>query len=156
MVAHTVPPYSWPDPMTQLARDLGLSRGVTDVLRILLWLPLASAGDIAGILSRPVSSVLKALGRLRKIRLEKVSLVEWSQLGCTMGQRRRWYLAAWFLEQAGLSGATWHDEAARCRLLELLPALGAAIPGPGRNVANMGELVEVPVARLPGHRRPQL
>ena len=118
MTAHTGPMDPWPDPMMQLASDLGLSRGTANVLRLLYWLPLASAGDIAGILSRPESSVLKAIRGLRRARL-----LEPAQLGCTMGQRQRWYLSYECLERAGLSGVTWHDEAARCRLLDLLPAL---------------------------------
>ena len=61
MMARTGSPDPRPDPMVQVASDLGLSRGTADVLRLLFWLPLASADDIAGILSRSVSSVLKAL-----------------------------------------------------------------------------------------------
>ena len=78
MMAHSGPPDTWPDPMMQLSSHLGLSKGVADVLRLLFWLPLASADDIAGILSRSAPSVLKALGRLREARL-----VESAQLGYT-------------------------------------------------------------------------
>ena len=136
MMAHSGPPDTWPDPMMQLSSHLGLSKGVADVLRLLFWLPLASADDIAGILSRSAPSVLKALGRLREARL-----VESAQLGCTMGQRQRWHLAGECLARTGLSGATWHDEAARCRLLDLLPALERFYPAVAA-VRTMGDFRE--------------
>ncbi len=136
MTAHTGPMDPWPDPMMQLASDLGLSKGTANVLRLLYWLPLASAGDIAGILSRSASSVLKAIRGLRRARL-----LEPAQLGCTMGQRQRWYLSYECLERAGLSGVTWHDEAARCRLIDLLPALEQVYQAIG-SVRTMGNFCE--------------
>ena len=141
MMARTGSPDPWPDPMVQVASDLGLSRGTADVLRLLFWLPLASADDIAGILSRSVSSVLKALRCLRQARLRQARLVESAQLGCTMRQRQRWHLAGECLDQTGLSGATWHDGAARCRLLEMLPALEQVYQAIG-SVRTMGAFLE--------------
>ena len=56
-------------------------------------------------------------------RLKGAGLVESSQLGCTRRQRQRWYLTDTCLEQAGMTGCTWHDDPARRRLLELLPSV---------------------------------
>ena len=136
MMARTSHPDPRPDPMIQLARELRLSRGVAEVLGLLRWVSLASADDIAGILSRTVSGVLRALGRLRGL-----GLVESGQLGCTMRQRGRWYFTDLCLERTGLAGVTWHDEAARCRLLEILPALEQFYQVVG-SVQTMGRVVE--------------
>ena len=136
MMARTSHPDPRPDPMIQLARELRLSRGVADVLALLRWVSLASADDIGAILSRPVSGVLRALGRLRGL-----GLVESGQLGCTMRQRGRWYFTDLCLERTGLAGVTWHDEAARCRLLEILPALEQFYQVVGA-VQTMGHLIE--------------
>ena len=136
MTAHTGSLDTVPDPMMQLASHLGLSRGTATVLRLIYWLPLASADDIAGILSRSASSVLKAIRGLRRARM-----LEPAQLGCTMGQRQRWYLSYECLERAGLSGGTGHDEVARCRLLELLPALEQVYQAIG-SVRTMGNFCE--------------
>ena len=80
--------------------------------------------------------MLKAIRGLRRARL-----LEPAQLGCTMGQRQRWYLSYECLERAGLSGVTWHDEAARCRLLDLLPALEQVYQAIG-SVRTMGGFCE--------------
>ena len=106
------------DLMVQIARTHGLSQGIGNVLGVLMSLPLASADDIAGVMNRPRFGVHQDLGKLKG-----KELVESAELGCTRGQRQRWYLTDGCLERAGLSGATWHDEQARRRLLELLPAV---------------------------------
>ena len=106
------------DPMARIAVAEGLSPGAGAVLRVLRWLPLASADDMAMVVGRKVPGVLADLRKLAR-----AGLVESAQLGCTRAQRQRWYLSAGCLDRAGLSDATWHDEAARCRLLELLPSV---------------------------------
>ena len=126
----------WPDSMEQIARAAGLSDGADAVLRVLRWLPLASGDDLAGVMGRPVFGVLADLRRLRG-----AGLVESAQLGCTRRQRQRWFLSQMCLERARLSGATWHDEAARVRLVELLPAVEQLYPALG-SVKGMGALRE--------------
>ena len=106
---------SEPAMMPQIAMARGLPRGSGQVLTALRWLPLAAADDMAGVIHRPVFGVLADLRKLRK-----VGLVESAQLGCTRPQRQRWWLTKDCLELAGLGSATWHDEQARRRLLELI------------------------------------
>ena len=106
------------EPLVGIARAAGLPPGAGDVLRYLKTLPLASADDLAGVMKRPVFGVLAHLGQLKE-----VGLVEGAQLGCTLRQRQRWHLTAYTIEQAGLTGATWHEEHTRCRLLEILPGV---------------------------------
>ena len=125
-----------PDLMVQIARQHGLSKGIGNVLRLLRWLPLASADDIAGVLNRPRTGVLQDLSKLKG-----QGLVESAELGCTRGQRQRWYLTDRCLERAGLSGATWHDAQARRRLLDLLPAAERLYEALG-SVRNLGGFKE--------------
>ena len=106
------------EPIKQLAEDLGLARGLADVLIVLRQLSLAAADDIAGVLGRSPHGVHKHLGLLREQHL-----VDSDQLGWTRKQRQRWFLDKECLQGAGLSGDTWHEEHARCRLVELLAAL---------------------------------
>lgn len=119
-------------PVAGVARSRGLSPGRAAVLEMLRWLPLASAGDLAPILGRLETGVL---ADLREARMS--GLVDSGQLGCTRGQCQRWFLTDPCLSQSGLVGATWHDEAARCRLLEILPAVEGFYPVVG-GVRNLG------------------
>jgi hypothetical protein len=105
------------DTVGRVAVSEGLSAGAGSVLSVLRWLPLASADDLAAIMGRPWSGVLNHLGLLRDR-----SLVASTQLGCTRKQCQRWNLTEFCLDRSGLGGATWHDEPARCRPLELIPA----------------------------------
>ena len=77
-----------PNLMSQIARQHGLSKGIGNVLRLLRWLPLASANDIADVPKRPRprTGVLQDqdLGKLKG-----QGLVESAELGCTRGQRQR-------------------------------------------------------------------
>ena len=120
----------------QMARAAGLSAGGGAVLQALRWLSLASGDDLGGVMSRPVYGVLADLRRLGD-----AGLVESAQLGCTRRQRQHWFLSQTCLAQAGLSGATWHEEAARLRLLELLPAVEQLYAELG-NVQDMGKFQE--------------
>ena len=89
-------------------------------------MPLASARDLAPILGRLENGVA---GDLTEAKTQ--GLVDSAQLGCTWGQCQRWFLTDACLRQSGLKGATWHDEAARCRLLEILPAVEGLYPVAG-------------------------
>ena len=111
------------DTVGRVAVSEGLSAGAGSVLSVLRWLPLASADDLAAIMGRPWSGVLNHLGLLKGR-----SLVASTQLGCTRKQRQRWNLTEFCLDRSELEGATWHDEAARCRLLELIPAVEQFYP----------------------------
>ena len=106
------------DPVARVAMSEGLSPGAASVLEVLRWLPVASADDLAAIMGRPATAVPTDLKKARG-----QSLVGSDQLGCTRGQRQRWFLSDSCLARSGLQGDTRHDEAARCRLLQLLPAV---------------------------------
>ena len=111
------------DPVVRVAMSDGLSAGAASVLEVLKWLPLASAGNLAAILSRPVTGILADLRKAKGL-----GLVESAQLGCTVKQRRRWFLTDLCLGRSGLRGLTWHDAAAKCRLLQLTPAVEQLYP----------------------------
>ena len=105
------------DIMAQIAMVCGLPAGVGEVLRVLRHLPLAAAGDIAGVMGRPVPGVLADLRRLRE-----TGLVGAAQLGCTRRQRQRWHLTGYALGKAGMTDDTWHGEQTLRRLLQVLPS----------------------------------
>ena len=91
---------------------------------------------MAGVIHRPVFGVLADLRKLRG-----AGLVESAQLGCTRPQRRRWWLTNDCLGLAELGSATWHDEQARRRLLELIPLVEQFYASLG-GVTNLGRFLQ--------------
>lgn len=119
MNGHGLPQeHSEEDLIDHIGRRAALSPSARAVLSALRWHPLGSGDDLSAVIGRPVHGVLKDLQDVRDARLAGSD-----QLGCTRKQRQRWHLSDHCLEEAGLSGATWHDASARSRLYELLPSV---------------------------------
>ena len=102
-------------------------------------LPLATAREMARVLEM---SRTQAQGALTKLETEK--WVRQDRLGSCMPDGKpagRWSLTPAALKEEGLTGKSWHEEANRCRLLQLLPVLERfyAILG---EVKNLGPLID--------------
>ena len=80
--------------------------------------PLATAGEIAGLSSFGSTTVYTHLGELRD-----AGLVNSASLGWFSPVSMRWFLTDLALSGLGRLGFTWHEEPARCRLLERLPSV---------------------------------
>ncbi len=117
------------------------SAAAREVYRVLKFLPLATAKELAGVLGM---SDPQAQGALKK--LEEEGWVQQERLGSCMphGKRSsRWWLTPEALAEEGLTGQTWHEEGNRCRLLELLPMLEwfYLILGQIKNLGNLEDFL---------------
>lgn len=89
-----------------------------EILRLLATAPLASAGDIAGFLSRTdswVHSLLRALS--------KAGLVDATRLGVIGSAVDRWFIPEAAQLALGLTGKTWHQPGCLGRLVDRLIAV---------------------------------
>ena len=102
-------------------KDLG--EGDLRVVRAVLELPLASAGDIAALQRRSVSGVHTRLRGLSGEKLGDDRLVEPVSLGCSCRRVDRYFLTEYGQAEFGLSGVTWHQFGTLARLLERLTSV---------------------------------
>ena len=102
-------------------KDLG--EGDLRVVRAVLELPLASAGDIAALQRRSVSGVHTRLRALSGEKLGDDRLVEPVSLGCSRRRVDRYFLTEYGQAEFGLSGVTWHQPGTLARLLERLTSV---------------------------------
>ena len=79
-------------------------------------LPLASAGDLAGVQGVRVEGVYTKLWEL-----ERNGYAERRLLGWTRNRVARWWLTEAGILGMGVLGSTWHEEWGRCGLLDRLP-----------------------------------
>ena len=85
---------------------------------VLVELPLASARDLAAVMGRQPAVLYHPLRKLRE-----AGLVDSVTLGWTRERTARWFFTDAGMTQMGRDPINWHDEAHRCRLLELLPSV---------------------------------
>ena len=117
---------------------MDLGDGDLRVVRAVLEMPLASAGDIAAVQARAVSGVHARLRGLSDAGLGESRLVKSVHLCCARGPVDRYFLTEYGQAEFGLSGVTWHQPGTLARLLERLTSVewlypaAAAPPGPGR------------------------
>ena len=115
------------------------SRTASEVYRVAKILPLATAREISGVLGKSPQQVQ---GDLKK--LEKAGFVRQDRLGSFTRhgkQAGRWRIKPKALEEAGLTGQTWHDEGNSCQLLFILPMLAQFYQILGQ-IQNLGKLEE--------------
>ena len=116
---------------------MDLGDGDLRVVRAVLDLPLASAGDIAAVQDRTVSGVHARLRGLSAEGLGESRLVKSVHLCCARGPVDRYFLTEYGQAEFGLSGVTWHQPGTLARLLERLTSVewlypaAAALPGLG-------------------------
>ena len=116
--------------------DLG--EGDLRVVRAVLDLPLASAGDIAALQRRSASGVHARLRALGDGGLGDDRLVESVSLGCSRRRVDRYFLTGHGEEELGLSGVTWHQRGTLARLLERLTSVEWLYPAAAA-IRNLGE-----------------
>ena len=92
--------------------------GARRVLNALLDLPLATARDLTGLTRFSQSTVYGWLGHLKK-----QELVDSVYLGWSAPISMHWFLTDQALSGLGRLGSNWHEEPARCRLLERFPSV---------------------------------
>ena len=92
--------------------------GARGVLNALLDLPLATARDLTGLMGFSQSMVYAWLGHLKK-----QGLVDSVYLGWSAPISMHWFLTDQALSGLGRLGSNWHEEPARCRLLERFPSV---------------------------------
>ncbi len=117
-------------------KDLG--EGDLRVVRAVLELPLASAGDIAALQRRSASGVHARLRALGDKGLGDVRLVESVSLGCSRRRVDRYFLTGHGQEEMGLSGVTWHQPGTLARLLERLTSVEWLYPAAAA-IRDLGE-----------------
>lgn len=100
-----------------------LGEGDLRVVRAVLELPLASAGDIASLQRRSASGVHARLRALGDQGLGDERLVESVSLGCSRRRVDRYFLTGFGQVEFGLSGVTWHQPGTLARLLERLTSV---------------------------------
>ena len=98
--------------------DLPVSRGAVNLAWLLAELPLASAGDLAGIMGAGRPGLYRVLWELNE-----AGLADAVHLGWNSNRVARWYLTDDALGAMGRVGLTWHDEGLRCLLLDRFPSL---------------------------------
>ena len=98
-------------------------------------LPLASASDLAAVMGCQPAVLYHPLRKLRE-----AGLVDSVTLGCTRERTARWFFTDAGMAKMERDPISWHDEAHRCRLLELLPSVEWFYPVVG-SVEGMGRLV---------------
>ena len=118
----------------QRAARLSVSDGAHRLVPTLLQLPLASTPDIAAVVHRRVDGLYR---RFRELRGE--GFVDAVKVGSPTGPLERWWVTEKGLLAMGFDKATWHDEWARCRLLERLPLVQAFYQVAG-SVDSMGAM----------------
>lgn len=96
----------------------GLSVSASRLLLVMRHLPLATVREIAPLLGFSSTVVYDAMKELRSNRL-----IESVGLGWYRSRSMRWFLTPLGLDSIGSLGVTWHEESARCQLLERLPAV---------------------------------
>ena len=101
-----------PDP------ELDVSASEEKVIHTLLELPLASVQDLAAVMGSGTTALYRPLRRLRE-----AGLVDSARLGCTLERSTRWFMTDDALRGLGLLGSSWHEGAARDRLLARLPSV---------------------------------
>ena len=97
---------------------LPVSARASDVAHTLLHLPLASALDVAVVRRCQVSGVYSKLWELRA-----AGFADSMSLGWSRQRAARWWLTDDGLAVLGAVGGSWHDDWARCRLLERFPSV---------------------------------
>ena len=95
-----------------------VAEGARRLLDALADLPLATARDLADLTGLSLSAVH---GRLSRSREE--GLADSVNLGWSAPLSARWFLTGRGLSLLDRPGSTWHEEPARCRLLERLPSV---------------------------------
>ena len=101
---------------------------------VLVELPLASARDLAAVMGHQPAVLYHPLRKLRE-----AGLVDSVTLGWTRERTSRWFFTDAGMAQMGRDPINWHDEAHRCRLLELLPSVEWFYPVVS-SVESMGQL----------------
>ena len=134
----------------ELYENAGLSLPERRLLHTLPGMPLASASDGAMHLGVSPSNIYPILGRLSD-EGDGLGLLTSASLGATMGsQARQWLTDRGRIFSAG-HHSFWHEEWARCRLLERLPVTEQLYQVTGRLVPTMGQLVEFRWAQGQAH-----
>ena len=95
-----------------------VTSGARRLMNGLVDLPLSTAAEIAGLYSLGATTVYTHLGELRD-----AGLVDSASLGWSSSASMRWFLTDQALHGLGRLGSTWHEEPARCRLLERFPSV---------------------------------
>ena len=95
-----------------------VAEGGQRVMNALLDLPLATARDLMALSSFSYSMVHLWLGILRE-----QGLVDSVYLGWFAPLSMRWFLTDQALSGLGRLGSNWHEEPARCRLLDRFPSV---------------------------------
>ena len=96
----------------------GVGEGALRVLNVLVDIPLATARDLTDLTGFSPSMVYLRLGQLKDL-----GLVDSVSLGWSFALSMRWFLTDSGLLALGRLGSTWHEEPARCRLLDRLPSV---------------------------------
>ena len=99
--------------------------------RRLYWLvdaPLATARDLSSLSGIGRSFWYDQLGDLRSRGLVDSAAPGWSR-----PLSMRWFMTGSGLSVVGMPGSTWHEEFARCRLLERLPSVEWSYRWPPRS-----------------------
>ena len=96
----------------------GASEGDRRRLESLVDKPLASTRDLSLLSGTSQTLVYRRLGELRDR-----GLVDSAALGWYRPLAHCWFMTGSGLSVAGMPGSTWHEEFARCRLLERLPSV---------------------------------
>ena len=96
----------------------GASEGDRRRLDWLVDAPLATARDLSSLSGIGRSFWYAQLGDLRSR-----GLVDSAALGRSRPLSMRWFMTGSGLSVVGMPGSTWHEEFARCRLLERLPSV---------------------------------
>ena len=115
-----------------------LGGGDLRVVRAVLQMPLASAGDIAAVQGRSASGVHTRLRGLSDETLGDERLVESVALGCSRRRVDRYFLTEYGQEQFGISGAGWHQPGTLARLLERLTSVEWLYPAAAA-IQDLGE-----------------
>lgn len=107
----TVLPYEAP-------AQSGLSVPSARLLSLMRQLPLATVRDLAPLLGFSSTVVYDGMKELRS-----QYLIDSVSLGWYKSRSMRWFLTPLGLDSVGGRGITWHEESARCQLLERFPSL---------------------------------
>ena len=115
---------------------LPVSRRAANLGVLLAHLPLASAGDLAGLDGGRVEGIYAKLWELNRGGYVDRCVVGWSR-----PRVARWWLTPAGVDGMGISGVTWQEEWGRCNLLDRLPMVewfykaAATVKGYGRMAA---------------------
>ena len=99
-------------------REPGLSARARRLLALMRQLPLVTVRDIAPLLGFSSTVVYDGMKELRSLHL-----IDAVGLGWYKQRSMRWFLTQSGLDSVRGRGVTWHEESARCQLLDRLPSV---------------------------------